>query len=391
VAGEIAMTVRTVKRRGERRLVIDIQYGKSDGTKGRFRRDAEVQTLAAAHAEERRRLAALALTGSPLGEVGVAAATTASGTGTAKPKSPGFAEVAKQYLETFAPSHLKPSTIHGYRAVIESFLVPRIGARRLDTVDATTVRELDAELVADGAKLRTRRNVQIVLRSIVRRFAVESGMLAGAPALPALPRSGAMMPATPSAEELEKILDAACETHRVAFLLAAFAGLRAGEIRGLRWEDVDLHAGRLVVRRTVWKGVEVPPKSGNERVVPLRPEIREELEKVPKADRKGFVSRNGWGEAWSHGGLRQAFVRTCERVGVRRWRFHDLRHFFVTELFRAGVAAPTVQALAGHAELATTQRYAHVVRSDLEDAIRRLVVTKPRDRGNSVETGRESR
>jgi hypothetical protein len=49
--------------------------------------------------------------------------------------------------------------------------------------------------------------------------------------------------------------------------------------------------------------------------------------------------------------------------------FHDLRHFFVTELFRRGVSAPAVQRLAGHAEMSTTQRYADMTAEDLRAAI----------------------
>jgi integrase len=71
-------------------------------------------------------------------------------------------------------------------------------------------------------------------------------------------------------------------------------------------------------------------------------------------------------------GLRQAFVRACRRAELKGWRFHDLRHFFVTQLFRGGTPAATVQALAGHAHLTTTERYAHVARVDLRAAIERL-------------------
>jgi hypothetical protein len=63
------MTVRTEVRRGQRVLIVDIRYRRPDGTKGRYRHDAEVQTLAAARAEDRRRLAALTLTGSPAGRI----------------------------------------------------------------------------------------------------------------------------------------------------------------------------------------------------------------------------------------------------------------------------------------------------------------------------------
>jgi integrase len=71
-------------------------------------------------------------------------------------------------------------------------------------------------------------------------------------------------------------------------------------------------------------------------------------------------------------GLRQAFARSRKRAGIEPFGLQDLRHYFVTAFFRRGVAAPTVQALAGHAHLPTTERYAHVARMDLRAAIERL-------------------
>jgi hypothetical protein len=59
------MTVRKETRRGEPRLVIDINYTKRDGSRGRYRKDAQVQTLTAARAEDRRLLALLAQHGEP--------------------------------------------------------------------------------------------------------------------------------------------------------------------------------------------------------------------------------------------------------------------------------------------------------------------------------------
>ena len=101
------MTVRIVKRSGKRGLVLDIMYRSPDGSRGRFRRDAEVQMLAAARAEERRRLALLVSTGSP----------TCVGEHPREERSPEprrlptLEEVAAEYPRTFAPPRLKPSTI----------------------------------------------------------------------------------------------------------------------------------------------------------------------------------------------------------------------------------------------------------------------------------------
>jgi integrase len=288
------------------------------------------------------------------------------------PLLPVFEEVAKGYLETYAPSRLKPSTKHGYENVIRRILVPRIGSLRLDAIDGAVVRKIDAQLATDGAQASTRRNVQAILRSVICRYAVEMGILEKATTFPSLPKVGRKIIDALTQEELEKILATSSPQHRRAFMLAAYAGLRAGEVRGLRWRDVDLTAGRLVVRRSICRGVEATPKSGHERIVPLAVVLRVELEKTEKRERDQPVSLNRQGEPWSEFTLALAFQRATKRAGLEGWRFHDLRHYFVTALFKSGAPAPTVQALAGHADLATTQRYAHVATLDLEAAIRRL-------------------
>jgi site-specific recombinase XerD len=100
----------------------------------------------------------------------------------------------------------------------------------------------------------------------------------------------------------------------------------------------------------------------------------------PKAARE-LVTKTSHGQPWGESGLLQAFCRAQKRAGLSGLRFHDLRHFFVTELFRRGGSAPAVQLLAGHLHLATTQRYAHLVRSDL-----RATISLLDGRGNSGAT-----
>ena len=378
------MPVRAVHRRRKRHLVLDFYYRKPDGSLGRYRKDAEVQTMAAARAEERRRLAAFFSTGSPeqrpLGCPDGRALTPEAATATA----PSFADVVKGYLETYAPSRLKPSTMHCYRSVLDSTLVPRFGSVAVDQIDTTLVRKLDVELVAAQCKPATRRNIQTVLRSVLCRYAVEVGLLESSPRQPALPRVGRTIIASMSEDELDRVLARSCFAHRRAFLLAAHAGLRSGEIRALRWADVDLKVGQLVVRANFCRGVLSTPKSGHERVVPLTDALKSNLAKTESRPRRGLVASNARGGAWTEFSLRLALHRACARAGLDPYRFHDLRHCFVTSLFRAGVSAPTVQALAGHAELTTTQGYAHVGVGDLAEAIRRL--SSRQQVGNKEET-----
>src|SRR5690606_22751752 len=119
------------------------------------------------------------------------------------------------------------------------------------------------------------------------------------------------------------------------------AGLRASEVRGLRWTDVDLNARTLTVRRAICQGLEAPPKSGHERVIPLTDELHQALVDAPKNKLQpwGPVAPCSKGTVWKESGLRAAFQAACARAGISGWRFHDLRHFFVTDLFRNGASA----------------------------------------------------
>jgi len=374
------MTVRVVTRRDQRRLVVDIHYRNSDGRTVRYRHDAEVQTLQAARAEDRRRLTRLATTGTPYGvlsEDGVPVVAEPEPEPEPEPDAgPLFREVAKEYMAAYATSNLKPSTRVGYDKRLKGFLLIELGHLPISMITPSKIRELDAQLVETGVKPTTRRGHQIVLRSILCRFAVERGYLDAPPPFPRLPRCGERIHTALDPEEVARLLDAArSPAHRRAFLLAAYAGLRAGEVRALRWKDVDLRARTLTVRLSRCRGFLATPKSGNERLIPLHDVLFRELSSSGKQDPDALVSVTRKGKPWGEWGLRQVFNRACERAGLEGWRLHDLRHFFVTSLFRGGAPAPAVQALAGHADLSTTQRYAHTTRADLRSAMDRLAVT----------------
>ena len=382
------MAVRVEKRRGERRLVVDSPYLKSDGSPDRYRRDAETQTLHAANAEDQWRLGLLAVTGSPFGELYKApAGATTHEVSRVEPKprleepiitsaAPLFSKVAEEYLAVYATSSLKPSTRLGYESRLK-YLLNEIGNLPITQITPSKARELDVKLVERGVSPATRSGYQLVLRSILGRFAVERGYLSEPPKFPKLPRCGNKINAALSHEEVSRLLDAAATEHRRAFLLAAYAGLRAGEIRALRWKDIDLRTRTLTVRVNRCRGILSTPKSGNERLIPLAEVLVHDLTLTPEDARNGsaLVSQTSHGKPWGEFGLRQAFERTCKRVSLEGWRFHDLRHFFVTSLFRTGAPAPAVQALAGHADLSTTQRYAHTTRADLKAAMDRFSAT----------------
>jgi len=397
------MTIRKSTRRGEPRLIIDIYYRKPDGSRARYRKDAQVQNLTAARAEERRLLALVAQHGTPWepGQEGAQGATDqgeeiatsetpepparrsaqASRVETPRPAPAApaapkvrltFAEAVETFRSGKAITALKPSTRHGYEEILSTRLLPRFGARPVELITFQEVTKLDADMVRDGASPSRRRNVQIVIRSVLRA-ALDDGKIEAMPKLPSLPKKGRKVLVPLSVEQVEKILAVALPSQRVAFTLAAYAGLRAGEVRALRWVDVDLEANVLRVRFSQTKGEVSTPKSGHEREIPLAPQLAALLAAARPAHRRGLVATTTDGKPWGEYGLKQALNRAVERAELSgSWRFHDLRHFFVTQLFRRGGSAPAVQALAGHLHLSTTQIYAHMVQADLRETIRLL-------------------
>lgn len=335
------MSVRKYVRYGNPRWIIEIPYlHRLTGKRVRFRKDADVQKAASAHSEERRLIAELEQHGflrTNAEKVEAAAEKVAS-------ESPTFQSAYDLFVATKAVTRLKLTTREGYAVSAKAYLLPRWAESPIDTLDFEAFARLDAHLKKAGLKPTSRANVICAGRSVLR-YCVDSGRLARMPHLPPLPKGGETVVRPPTASEVDAILATAPPHVRLALALCADAGLRAGEVRGLEWQDVDLDARTLTVRQTVYRGQKDTPKSGHERQVPLTSRLRGLLTEAAKAPHKLThpVAPSGDGGVWGEGSLLHAFQRVLQRLDLRPMRVHDLRHFFVTEAFRAGGGAPTVK------------------------------------------------
>ena len=375
--------IRKTDRRGQRILVIDIRYKKPDGSKGRYRHDAQVQTMAAATAEERRLLANIAQYGD-VHEPKLEAS---------KPEAPmeeqatrgTFGEVVDKYAATYMVTDLKVTTRRGYRNVLDSTLLPRFKDRPIVEVNGAAASQLDLELTKAELGRGTRNNAQIVLRSVLR-FAKERGYLSVIPSsLPRLKQPEPSILEIPSDDQVAEILGLACPTQRLSFALMAYAGLRPNEVRALLRRDVKLRregdepvGGFLSIREGLSYGEIHTPKTGK-REIPIARRLARLLARIEKGPRDGHVAVTQAGEIWGQYGLDQAFERVRDRAGLAGWSVYALRHYAITMWLRKGIPVHVVQKMAGHRNLATTQHYVHFLKADLEDAARRL----DDDRGNS--------
>jgi integrase len=178
--------------------------------------------------------------------------------------------------DTFKPlyrSKFRAGTWRRYEGLLRQGLLDELSDKRVDAIGAPVVRAFMAELAKRGIQARGPVNL---LRTIVVA-AVETGALEAMPELPKPPPPGRKLPSAPSTEDVEAMLGRADGWLRVAIALAAFAGLRQGEVRALEGRDVDLKLGVISVRRALSENDSVAPKSGHERVVPLWPRLAEAL------------------------------------------------------------------------------------------------------------------
>ena len=142
--------------------------------------------------------------------------------------------------------------------------------------------------------------------------------------------------------------------HRLLIKVAVFTGMRAGEILGLQWGDVDWNSRQVHVRRS-WKegGFHAPKTAASIRRIDIPESIMAELREWKLSCPIGeyeLVFPNLVGNPHSHTNLLQrVFYPTLRRAGLRKIRFHDLRHTFASLLIANGEDVVRVSRLLGHA------------------------------------------
>lgn len=269
-------------------------------------------------------------------------------------------------LEQFAPEFLamsrttnKPSAVESKEMILRVHLIPEFGDRRLDQIDYKAIQDYVTKKAEPNGKLskKTVNNHLTVLRRLLA-VAKKRGLIATVPEFEWLK--------APKPEFDFLTFDEAVRLRRVAdpewscmLTVAIKAGLRQGELLALRWEDVDLVKGQLLVRRSVTRGVVTTPKSGKGREVPLGDEAKAAL----KAERhlRGplvFCTRDG--RMLRKNECKHPLWRACRKAGLRQIGWHVLRHTFASHLVMRGAPLKAVQELLGHATLEMTLRYSHL-------------------------------
>ena len=265
-----------------------------------------------------------------------------------------FADYLLEWLE-IAKGRLAHATYGAYQGLLKSTIVPYFRKKKL------TLRELEArhlQMFYSEMLRRVTPNTVIHYHAVIHsalKYAVKTDMLIQNVADKVdRPRKNSFQPVFLSADEMQKMFEALRGTKlELPVLVAAFYGLRRGEVVGLKWDAIDFEQGTISVKRTVTSTIidgkyqEFEQQSAKTksslRTLPLIGSFREYFLQVKAAQElnkqvcgncynyeyDGFAFVDELGERMRANYLTSAFPKFLEDHGLRRMRFHDLRHPYV--------------------------------------------------------------
>ena len=310
-------------------------------------------------------------------------------------------ELLTEWLAAKRSQGLRATTLSQYQNVVDSWLVPHVGAVQLAKMSPSQAQQLVEVLRVRGGRNCTPLSARSVQLSVVvlkasTAWAFETGLvgrdhLAGFRRPRAAVGNGAGKAWT--AEEARAFLVSVTDDRLVAaWTLLLTRGLRRGELAGLRWDAVDLEGGTLRIVRTRvlvdGKPVDSEPKTdAGRRTIPLDPSL-------VSCFRSHWVQqgteRLAAGEAWNDQGyvftdqlglplypdlFSERFIALAEAAGLRRIRLHDLRHSAASLMLASGENVKVVAELLGHASPTITQNiYQHVLPGMSHTAGKRLSI-----------------
>jgi integrase len=299
-------------------------------------------------------------------------------------KSLTVAEAGRDWLAYVAAEGRERSTLQSYEAHVSLHINPRLGREKLAKLTAPRIHKFRDELVVIMSRA-TAKKVLVSLKSLLRD-ARRRGNVAQNVAIDVKiavdKRSKRKLKVgedIPTTDEIRQIIHAATGKARPFMITAIFTGLRASELRGLRWQDVDLNKGELHVRQRAdrFNVIGLPKSESGDRTVPLPVQVINTLKEWRLACPKGslgLVFPNGAGNIEAHSnnvkrilGPVQVKAGVVDAAGRAKYGMHSFRHFYASWLInrkvdgRLELPLKIVQARLGHSSIVmTSDVYGHL-------------------------------
>jgi integrase len=270
----------------------------------------------------------------------------------------------------------KPSALRGYERSLKLRVLPALGHFRLSELHRADVQDFADRLLGEGLSPSTIQNTLDPIRVIFRR-AVHRDFVAVDPTEGLeLRRANGRRDRIVAPDDAARLLAALPDSERALWATALYAGLRRGELRGLRWSDINLEDREIRVRRG-WDDeegeIEGKTDAAN-RTVPILAVLRPVL-----AAHKLATGRTGDALVFGMTADHPFDPSTVRRRALAAWKAADLesiglhegRHTFAALMIAAGANAKVIQACMGHASITMTfDHYGHLMPGGQAEAAR---------------------
>lgn len=297
-----------------------------------------------------------------------------------------FREVAEGFLKS-KESSVKQSTYESYAYTLKRYVLPRLGQVPCAEIDASTIEQLFSEINSMVNEPRENRGAARVTTLVYRvlfmifKFAhkrkwIEDNPMETVAAPKRIPRPGKALTVEQQKILLETVKALEPGIYSMV-VIALWTGMRKGELLGLTWQNVDFENGSIYVcQQARWVENEMQVVSvkteSSRRYIPLHSlaaqvlkDQQQHIEMMRQIarrwDENDLVFPSTVGTLLGASAVSKRFKRCARKCGLGDFRFHDLRHTFVTNLLKGGIEITSVQRIAGHAHLQTTLRYVHMV------------------------------
>jgi integrase len=263
----------------------------------------------------------------------------------------------------------KPATIRSYRRSLIERVYPEFGPLQLAEIRRSDLRDFVGRFLAKGLAASTIRNTLDPLRVIFREALEDdaTGISINPTAGLRLPSGRKTRDRIASAAEAASLLAALFDGERALWTTAFYAGLRRGELRALRWADVDLGSSEISVERTwdQYEGAIDPKSDAGRRTIPILGALRDHLLEhklaTGRSDQDLVFGRTA-ALPFVPSTIRNRALVTWEDAELEPISLHEARHTFASLLIDAGVNAKAVQEFMGHSTITMTfDTYGHLM------------------------------
>lgn len=261
----------------------------------------------------------------------------------------------------------KPSTARGYEQLLQAYVVPALGGFKLTQVHRCDVQDFIDDLRAQGLSASTIANILDPLRVIFRRAMRRDEISIDPTDNLDLPAIRGRRDRTEPPEVAHQLLAALPDSEKASWAVALFCGLRRGELRGLRWSNVDFDGGVIRVERSLGSS-QGPGRRQDGCRAPCR---SDGVRSPPRADgSQGATGRDGPDLVFGRTATEVFYASTIRARANKAWKQaclepitpHEARHCAISYFIAAGLDWKQISTWAGHGDVRQSwNRYGHLV------------------------------